>query len=78
VEGVVNEGRESRLYLGSIHVPLWVFSCGEAEPGFPLGGAMQCGGGRGAKRLKMGAVGATVLGRRGMVERDGRGEGAPL
>jgi len=32
---------------------MWVFSCGEAEPGDPLGGAMQCGGGGGAKRRTM-------------------------
>jgi hypothetical protein len=28
-----------------VHVPLRVFSCGEAEQGDALGGAMQCGGG---------------------------------
>ena len=33
------------LVLRSVHVPLRVFSCGEAEPGDPLGGAMQLGGG---------------------------------
>jgi hypothetical protein len=30
-------------------VPLRVFSCGKAEQGDPLGGAMQCGGGEGGQ-----------------------------
>ncbi|KFY64956.1 hypothetical protein V496_02908, partial [Pseudogymnoascus sp. VKM F-4515 (FW-2607)] len=43
-------GRNSRLALRSVHVPLRVFGCGEAEKGDPLGGAnMQCGGGGGGQ-----------------------------
>jgi hypothetical protein len=41
------------VVLRSVHCHMWVFSCGEAEPGDPLGGAMQCGGGGGAKRRTM-------------------------
>jgi hypothetical protein len=62
----------------SVHVPLRVFSCGEAEPGDPLGGAMQCGGGGGAKRRTMSEAGAIMLGRRGTVERETVGGGAAL
>ncbi len=47
MEGAVIGGRKSRLWLCEcVHVPLRVFSCGEAEQGNALGGAMQCGGGR--------------------------------
>ncbi len=35
------------VVLRSVHGPLRVFSFGEAEPGDPLAGAMQCGGGGG-------------------------------
>jgi len=52
------------VVLRSVHVPLRVFSCGEAEPGDPLGGAMQLGGGGVAKRRTMSAAGARKLGGR--------------
>ncbi|KFZ00299.1 hypothetical protein V500_01102 [Pseudogymnoascus sp. VKM F-4518 (FW-2643)] len=46
------------VVLRGVHVPLRVFSCGEAEPGDPLGGAMLLGGGGVAKRRTMSAAGA--------------------
>ncbi|KFZ17743.1 hypothetical protein V502_04420 [Pseudogymnoascus sp. VKM F-4520 (FW-2644)] len=52
------------VVLRSVHMPLRVFSCGEAEPGDPLGGAMQLGGGGVAKRRTMSAAGARKLGGR--------------
>ncbi|OBT70782.1 hypothetical protein VF21_10267 [Pseudogymnoascus sp. 05NY08] len=39
-----SEGVNRGCSVRSVHVPLWVLSCGEAEHGDPLGGAMQCGG----------------------------------
>ncbi|KFY97717.1 hypothetical protein V500_01951 [Pseudogymnoascus sp. VKM F-4518 (FW-2643)] len=45
-----SEGVTRGVALRSVHVPLRVFSCGEAEKGDPLGGAiMQCGGGGGGQ-----------------------------
>jgi hypothetical protein len=45
-----SEGVTRGVALRSVHVPLRVFSCGEAEKGGPLGGAtMQCGGGGGGQ-----------------------------
>jgi hypothetical protein len=37
------------VVLRSVHVPLRVFSYGEAEQGGPLAGAMQCGGAGGGE-----------------------------
>ena len=46
MEGAVIEKRKSRMWLCEhVHVPVWIFSCGEAEQGDLLGGAMQCEGG---------------------------------
>ena len=39
-----SEGVNRGCSVRSVHVPLRVLSCGEAEQGDPLGGAMQCGG----------------------------------
>lgn len=52
------------VVLRSVHVPLRVFSCGEAEPGDPLDGVMQLGGSGVAKRRTMSAAGAKKLGGR--------------
>lgn len=58
---------------------MWVFSCGEAEPGDPLGGAMQCGGGGGGQASHdESAAGARMLGGRGTAERDSRGRELPF
>jgi hypothetical protein len=63
--------------LGSSHVLLWVFSCGEAEPGDLLGGAMQYGGGRMGQASHDERSSARLLGR--TVEREiVGGEGAAL
>ncbi len=66
IKGAVIEGPKSMLWFcEAFHVPLRVFSCGEAEPGDPLGGAiMQCGGGAVAKRRTMSAAVARMLGGR--------------
>ncbi|KFY42805.1 hypothetical protein V494_02235, partial [Pseudogymnoascus sp. VKM F-4513 (FW-928)] len=67
MEGAVIEKRKSRMWLWEcVHVPVRVFSCGKAEQGDPLGGAMQCegGGAEGAKRRTMSAAGARMLGGR--------------
>ncbi|KFZ20255.1 hypothetical protein V501_00253 [Pseudogymnoascus sp. VKM F-4519 (FW-2642)] len=83
MEGAIIEKRESSMWLCEcVHVPLRVFSCGEAEQGDPLGGAMQCkgGGAERAKRGTMSAAGARMLGGRsdGVEGQSRREEGVAL
>jgi hypothetical protein len=76
----IKTARGYAVVLGSVHVPLRVFSCGKAEPGDPLDGAKQLGGGGVAKRRMMRAAGAKMLGGRsdGGEGQRWRGEGVAL
>ncbi len=79
MEGAVIGGRKSRLWLCEcVHVPLRVFSCGEAEQ-IRWAGPCSVEGAEGSKRRRMSAAGARMLGwRSDGGEGQSRGEGVAL